>query len=56
MSNYSLIPGTFNCHTCKEEVKVLRLYNDTTDITWMCSQKHITKVTLKQRKYDERKR
>jgi hypothetical protein len=50
MSKYNIYKGSFNCHICKEEVKVLRMYEETTDVTWMCSKKHISKVTIVQRR------
>lgn len=56
MTNYSIFKGVFQCHTCKEDVKVLRLYTETTDLTWMCAKKHVSKVTILQRRSSERKR
>ena len=55
MSKYLQVEGSFNCHQCKEEVKVARMYYETTDLTWMCTKKHISKVTIVQRKTYERK-
>jgi len=46
MSRYTIYTGKFPCHTCKEIVTSLRLYSDTKELTWMCSQKHMTNVTL----------
>ena len=46
MAKYSVITGQFPCHTCKEIVNSLRSYYDTSTITWMCSQKHLTRVEL----------
>lgn len=43
---YSIYPGKFPCHTCKEEVLSMRVWLETTDVTWMCSKKHISKVRL----------
>jgi hypothetical protein len=52
---YSIYPGKFPCHTCKEEVKTIRVWPDTTEVTWMCSKKHISKITLvKQTSYTKR--
>lgn len=39
-------PGKFECQKCKESVSTLRLWLDTASVTWMCSQKHISKVQL----------
>jgi hypothetical protein len=44
MSKYNIYEGTFNCHDCREEVKVVRLYKDSGVITWMCKNKHISTV------------
>ena len=54
---YSIYPGKFPCHTCKEEVLTMRLWIKTTDCTWMCTSKHISKITLvKQTSYTKRGR
>ena len=44
--NFSVYPGKWPCKTCKEIVPLLRYWRDTGDATWMCSQKHISKVKL----------
>jgi hypothetical protein len=44
--NFSTYEGKWFCKTCQEIVKILRLYTETGDATWMCSQKHISKVNL----------
>jgi len=48
MSNhkFSTYSGKFICKTCEEVVKSIRLWPDTADTSWMCSQKHISKVNL----------
>lgn len=43
---FKIFPGKFVCQKCNEEVKSLRLWLDSADLTWMCSQKHISKVAL----------
>jgi hypothetical protein len=43
---FKVFNGAFPCHTCKEEVSNVRLWLDTANLTWMCSQKHLTKVPL----------
>ncbi len=60
MSRYEIFAGKFPCHTCKEEVKNLRMYLETAQLTWMCSKSHISSVNLrpekKSKKDYERKR
>jgi hypothetical protein len=56
MPNYSIYPGTFICHTCKEEVKTLRLYAATMEATWMCKNKHISKVSFANKKKSDYER
>lgn len=58
MSNqkFSIYPGKFPCHTCKEEVMSLRLWKESLELTWMCSKKHLSKSQIKITKKDyERK-
>lgn len=50
MPNYTIYEGKFVCHTCKIEVKTLRLYAETKEMTWMCKDKHLSKVNLGKRK------
>lgn len=45
--SYSVYEGIFPCHTCKEEVKSLRLWHETLDVTWQCSNKHLSKASFK---------
>jgi hypothetical protein len=45
-SNFSIFSGKFLCKKCDEEVLSLRLWSETGDATWMCSAKHVSKVTL----------
>lgn len=51
MAKYSIYHGEFACHTCKEKVLSLRAYEETGDLTWMCSSKHISKVSLRKKGY-----
>jgi hypothetical protein len=54
---FKIFPGKFLCKKCNEEVHSLRLWLDSADVTWMCSQKHISKVPLILTKKDyERKK
>lgn len=46
MSKYNVAQGKFPCHTCKEVVSSLRHYIADGDLTWICSQKHLSKVSL----------
>ncbi len=53
--DFSTYEGKFPCKTCGEIVKSLRLYPESGDATWMCSQKHISKkglIPIKKKKKD----
>ena len=50
MAKYTIYPGSFPCHTCKVEVKTVRVYPETKEITWMCPEKHISIVNLNTKK------
>jgi hypothetical protein len=50
MAKYTIFPGKFQCHTCKSEVGTLRLYESSKVITWMCSDRHVSSVSLQTRK------
>jgi hypothetical protein len=50
MANYTVYKGKFICHECKKEVLSLRCYPDTKELTWMCPEKHVSRVTLGKRK------
>jgi hypothetical protein len=60
MAKYNIYTGKFPCHTCKVEVTSLRLYSDTKEMTWMCPDKHMSRVTLNVKKtkkdYEREKR
>lgn len=60
MARYNIVNGIFPCHTCKEEVQSLRQYIDEKELTWMCSKKHLSKVSLntkkKKKDYEREKR
>jgi hypothetical protein len=54
---FKIFSGEFYCQICKEEVKSLRLWSDSADLTWMCTKKHISRVPLIVTKKDyERKK
>jgi hypothetical protein len=50
MAKYNIYTGKFVCHTCKAEVKTLRSYPSTKELTWMCPEKHISVVKLSTKK------
>jgi hypothetical protein len=50
MARYTVVYGDFPCHTCKEVVKSLRQYIEEKELTWVCSQKHMSRVSLDVRK------
>jgi hypothetical protein len=50
MSKYSIYNGKFACYECREEVSVLRFYQEEYVATWMCSKKHLSKVDFTVRK------
>jgi hypothetical protein len=50
MAKYTVYEGKFVCHTCKCEVKTLRLYPETKEATWMCKDRHLSKVTFGKKK------
>ena len=55
---FTVYPGQFFCHKCKETASTARLWKDTLDLTWQCPNKHISKVnftTKKTKKDYERK-
>lgn len=51
MNKYSKYSGNFICKTCRLEVKEARFYLSSFDLTWMCSEKHLSKVNLYGRGY-----
>jgi hypothetical protein len=50
MARYSVYHGIFPCHTCKTVVGSIRFYPHSKEITWMCFDKHLNKVSLQTRK------
>ena len=51
MPSYTIYQGQFVCHTCKAEVKTLRLYAETKEMTWMCKEKHLSSVKFGKQKW-----
>ena len=43
---FKVFPGKFPCKTCAEEVTSLRLWKESADLTWMCSDKHLSRVQI----------
>lgn len=43
---FKVYPGEFTCQECKEIVRSARLWLDTANVTWMCTQKHVSRVPL----------
>ena len=50
MAKYNIYHGQFTCHVCKVEVKSLRLYAESKELTWMCPEKHVSSVSLQTKK------
>jgi hypothetical protein len=46
MAKYNIYQGEFPCHTCKVVVRTLRSYPDTKELTWMCPERHMSRVSL----------
>ena len=46
MPNFSEYSGKFVCQECKQEVDNARFYIKTYDLTWMCIDKHLSKINL----------
>lgn len=48
MSNkdFTVFFGKFLCKKCHKEVSSARLWIATGDVTWMCEEKHMSKVGL----------
>jgi hypothetical protein len=49
---FKIFTGEFICKTCNEKVGSLRLWLETAHATWICSQKHISKVNFIKTKKD----
>jgi hypothetical protein len=52
---YTVYSGKFICKECKKEVLTMRMYPETGEGTWMCSDKHLTKVQIAQTRYKKKK-
>lgn len=49
-NRYTVYQGSFVCHDCREVVPNMRFYPTSKQITWLCANNHITKVSLQTRK------
>lgn len=49
-AKYDVHKGKFNCHTCKTEVLSVRWYWTLKELTWLCSNGHLSKVNLNTKK------
>lgn len=49
---FKIYPGVFPCKKCGEDVLSVRLWLDSADMTWLCSNKHLSKVALIKTKED----
>ena len=52
-AKYDVHKGSFGCHTCKAEVPSLRWYWTLKELTWLCSDGHLSKVNLNTKKGKE---
>jgi hypothetical protein len=50
MAKYSIYHGKFKCQECGLDVNSLRSYPDTKELTWMCAEKHMSRVDLNTKK------
>jgi hypothetical protein len=55
MHSYTTYPGKFLCKECKIEVKSMRVYPNTGEATWLCLNKHVSKVQLYKVGYKKKK-
>ena len=44
--DFKVFTGDFICQKCKLTVTSLRLWTETGDATWMCTSKHLSRVSL----------
>jgi hypothetical protein len=50
MAKYNIYQGKFKCQECGKDVSSLRSYPDTKELSWMCSDKHLSTVNLNTKK------
>lgn len=46
MDKYTTYQGKFLCKTCDKTVTTMRFYKQTGIGSWMCSEKHLSKVQV----------
>jgi hypothetical protein len=46
MAKYNVYNGQFKCQQCGAEVYSLRSYPELKELTWMCEDKHVSRVNL----------
>jgi hypothetical protein len=46
MAKYNVYSGQFKCQQCGAEVSSLRSYPELKELTWMCENKHVSRVNL----------
>jgi hypothetical protein len=51
---YTVYKGKFVCHTCKKDVPNMRYYFASKDMTWVCADNHMTRVSLQTKKKKKR--
>lgn len=44
--DFTVFHGKFLCKQCNKEVLSARLWSASGDVSWMCSDKHLSKVSL----------
>lgn len=54
MAKYSIYHGKFKCHECKTEVSTVRHYPESTTLTWLCPEGHMSSVMLKPEKKNKK--
>ena len=50
MAKYNVYNGSFVCQTCKKEVTSARFYGQTSEATWIYTEKHLSSVFLYRKK------
>lgn len=50
MGKYTVYSGEFKCQVCGIDVTTLRSYPEEKLLTWMCSSKHMSRVSLSVKK------
>lgn len=50
MSKYNIYTGKFKCQQCGADVSSIRSYPENKELTWMCSEKHLSRVNLNVKK------